>query len=126
MSAHGREQLAAYKVPRSWVFVETFPLTGLGKVQKFVLREQYLEGVRDLRTHRLDQPDRGPRVHRPEDGDRHDQLLAPGVLLESCFGGRRPSVLEPRDGEASRHRMKPLASIRRTDARLSPRPTQML
>ena len=44
MTAHVRGQLAAYKVPRSWVFVETFPLTGSGKVQKFVLREQYLKG----------------------------------------------------------------------------------
>ena len=44
LSAHVREQLAAFKVPRSWVFVEAFPLTGSGKVQKFVLREQYLKG----------------------------------------------------------------------------------
>ena len=44
LSAHVREQLASYKVPRSWVFVETFPLTGSGKVQKFVFREQYIKG----------------------------------------------------------------------------------
>ncbi len=44
LSAHVREQLASHKVPRSWVVVETFPLTGSGKVQKFVLRERYIKG----------------------------------------------------------------------------------
>jgi fatty-acyl-CoA synthase len=44
LSAFAREHLAAYKTPRSWVFVESFPLTGSGKVQKFVLREQYVKG----------------------------------------------------------------------------------
>jgi fatty-acyl-CoA synthase len=44
LSGFVRERLAAYKVPRSWVFVDNFPLTGSGKVQKFVLREQYLKG----------------------------------------------------------------------------------
>ena len=41
---HPKERLAAYKAPRTWVFVDTFPLTGSGKVQKFVLREQYEKG----------------------------------------------------------------------------------
>jgi len=44
LSSHVRDRLAAYKVPRSWVFVDAFPLTGSGKVQKFVLREQYVKG----------------------------------------------------------------------------------
>jgi fatty-acyl-CoA synthase len=44
LSAHVRERLAGYKVPRSWVFVDAFPLTGSGKVQKFMLREQYVKG----------------------------------------------------------------------------------
>jgi fatty-acyl-CoA synthase len=44
LSAYVRERLAAYKVPRTWVFVSSFPLTGSGKVQKFVLREQYVKG----------------------------------------------------------------------------------
>jgi len=39
-----RERLAAFKTPRSWVFVDAFPLTGSGKVQKFLLRERYLSG----------------------------------------------------------------------------------
>ena len=33
-------ELAAYKAPRIWVFVEEFPMTPSGKVQKFVLRQQ--------------------------------------------------------------------------------------
>ena len=39
-----RERMAHYKVPRTWIFVDAFPLTGSGKVQKFVLREQYVKG----------------------------------------------------------------------------------
>ena len=30
--------------PRTWVFVDAFPLTGSRKVKKFELREQYLKG----------------------------------------------------------------------------------
>jgi fatty-acyl-CoA synthase len=44
LSAHVRSRLAAFKAPRMWVFVDAFPLTGSGKVQKFVLRDQYLKG----------------------------------------------------------------------------------
>ena len=44
LNAHVRGRLAAYKVPRTWVFVDTFPLTGSGKVQKFVLRERFVKG----------------------------------------------------------------------------------
>ncbi len=44
LTAHCREHLAAFKRPRSWVFVESFPLTPSGKIQKFVLREQYAKG----------------------------------------------------------------------------------
>ena len=40
-----RERLAAFKAPRTWVFVDGFPLTGSGKVKKFVLREQYANGT---------------------------------------------------------------------------------
>lgn len=37
-----RAKLASYKVPRIWQFVEQFPQTASGKIQKFVLRERYL------------------------------------------------------------------------------------
>jgi fatty-acyl-CoA synthase len=38
-----RERLAAYKVPRYWRFVEEFPMTVTGKVQKYRLREMAVE-----------------------------------------------------------------------------------
>ena len=44
LNAFSRERLASYKVPRIWRFVEQFPQTASGKIQKFVLREQYLAG----------------------------------------------------------------------------------
>jgi fatty-acyl-CoA synthase len=44
LAVYARERLAAYKTPRTWVFVEAFPLTGSGKVQKFVLRERFVNG----------------------------------------------------------------------------------
>jgi fatty-acyl-CoA synthase len=47
-----REQIAHYKVPRYVRFVEAFPLTVTGKVQKFLLREQVRRelGLGDERT----------------------------------------------------------------------------
>jgi fatty-acyl-CoA synthase len=44
LRAHVRTHLAAHKTPRHWVFVSEFPLTGSGKVQKFVLRERWEKG----------------------------------------------------------------------------------
>jgi fatty-acyl-CoA synthase len=37
------ERLAPYKVPRYWQFVEAFPMTVTGKIQKFKLREMAVE-----------------------------------------------------------------------------------
>jgi fatty-acyl-CoA synthase len=43
-----RSRLAGYKVPRRWVFVEGFPLTASGKIQKFVVRERLCaDGIPD-------------------------------------------------------------------------------
>jgi fatty-acyl-CoA synthase len=44
LDAHVRAELAAYKAPRMWVFVEEFPMTPSGKIQKFVLRERFVAG----------------------------------------------------------------------------------
>jgi len=44
LHTHCREHLSAQKTPTHWVQVESFPLTGSGKMQKFVLRERYLAG----------------------------------------------------------------------------------
>jgi fatty-acyl-CoA synthase len=35
-----KEQIAHYKVPRYIKFVDAFPMTVTGKVQKFIMREQ--------------------------------------------------------------------------------------
>ena len=44
LRAHVRARLAGPKAPRYWVFLDAFPLTGSGKVQKFVLRERWARG----------------------------------------------------------------------------------
>ena len=38
--AYCRHHLAAHKTPRRWIFVDEFPLTLSGKVQKFVVRQR--------------------------------------------------------------------------------------
>jgi len=49
LRAHCRAEIAPHKTPSVWVFVESYPLTGSGKVQKHVLRERYLKGEYDSR-----------------------------------------------------------------------------
>jgi fatty-acyl-CoA synthase len=39
LEAFLKESLAGFKVPRRWVFVDAFPLTASGKIQKFRLKE---------------------------------------------------------------------------------------
>ncbi|HAK53598.1 MAG TPA: feruloyl-CoA synthetase [Gammaproteobacteria bacterium] len=39
-----RQTLSPQKTPKYWIFVDEWPLTGSGKIQKFVLREQFEEG----------------------------------------------------------------------------------
>ncbi len=41
LRAHVRARLAAPKAPRYWVFVDALPLNTSGKVQKFLLRQQW-------------------------------------------------------------------------------------
>ena len=43
LDAFTRERLAPYKVPKRWEFVEELPLNASGKVQKFILRDQFAE-----------------------------------------------------------------------------------
>jgi acyl-CoA synthetase (AMP-forming)/AMP-acid ligase II len=45
LTAYCRARLAVHKTPRHWVFTDSFPLTASGKVQKFVLREQFVSGA---------------------------------------------------------------------------------
>jgi len=39
-----RERISAHKTPTHWFFVESYPMTPSGKIQKFVLREQIENG----------------------------------------------------------------------------------
>lgn len=45
LAAFCRETMASQKVPRLWYSIEEFPLTGSGKIQKFVLVEQIEKGL---------------------------------------------------------------------------------
>ncbi|MFN0112197.1 MAG: AMP-binding protein [Blastocatellia bacterium] len=52
---HCKANIARHKVPKHFRFIETFPLTASGKVQKFVLRDQLikelgLENVAEMKT----------------------------------------------------------------------------
>jgi len=42
---HCRERLAGFKVPREWFFIDQFPATPSGKIQKFVLRQRIVDGT---------------------------------------------------------------------------------
>jgi fatty-acyl-CoA synthase len=42
LTAFVKERLAPHKAPRHWVFVDEFPLTPSGKIQKFVLRDRFM------------------------------------------------------------------------------------
>jgi fatty-acyl-CoA synthase len=52
VQAFCRGQIASYKVPRYIKFVDGFPMTVTGKIQKFVMREQMKRelGLSDVRT----------------------------------------------------------------------------
>jgi fatty-acyl-CoA synthase len=43
LTAHCRARLASYKLPRYWRFVDSFPMTVTGKIQKYRLREMAVE-----------------------------------------------------------------------------------
>jgi acyl-CoA synthetase (AMP-forming)/AMP-acid ligase II len=40
-----RNRIARFKIPRRVFFVDAFPMTGSGKIQKYLLREQAQKGV---------------------------------------------------------------------------------
>ena len=44
LHAHCRANMSPQKTPNVWVQVENFPLTGSGKIQKFVLRDRFVAG----------------------------------------------------------------------------------
>jgi fatty-acyl-CoA synthase len=47
--AHCRERIAPQKTPAHWIEVQAWPLTGSGKIQKFVLRERFVAGEFEAR-----------------------------------------------------------------------------
>ena len=42
-----RERLSPQKTPTIWCRVDEFPMTGSRKIQKFVIRDRYLDGAYD-------------------------------------------------------------------------------
>jgi fatty-acyl-CoA synthase len=42
-----REKLAHFKTPDYFKFVESFPMTVTGKVQKFVMRDMFIRELKD-------------------------------------------------------------------------------
>jgi fatty-acyl-CoA synthase len=49
LEAFCRGKIATFKIPRHWKFVDAFPITVTGKVQKFRMREMAVEelGLRE-------------------------------------------------------------------------------
>jgi fatty-acyl-CoA synthase len=43
LDAHCRGKIASYKIPRFWKFVDGFPMTVTGKIQKFKMREMAVD-----------------------------------------------------------------------------------
>ena len=43
MTAFCRGQIATFKIPRYWKFVDVFPMTVTGKIQKFIMREKAIQ-----------------------------------------------------------------------------------
>ncbi|MEL7546467.1 MAG: AMP-binding protein [Pseudomonadota bacterium] len=44
LKAFVRERLSPQKTPAFWIWVDDWPLTGSGKIQRFVLRDQFIDG----------------------------------------------------------------------------------
>lgn len=55
---HCRAHLAPYKTPTQWFFVDEYPSTSSGKVQKFALRDRIVSG--ELAPQPFDKPSRQP------------------------------------------------------------------
>jgi fatty-acyl-CoA synthase len=45
LASYCRAHLAIHKTPRHWIFVDALPLTPSGKVQKFLLQQQFTSGA---------------------------------------------------------------------------------
>ena len=58
--SHCRERLSPQKTPEHWIFVDHFPMTPTGKIQKNVLREWYDEGR--IVPHGWERPQRDSKI----------------------------------------------------------------
>lgn len=66
LEAHCRRSLAHYKIPAAWYYITEFPLAGPGKIKKFVLREQIVNGhMRPAATERATTPTPAPATEDP-------------------------------------------------------------
>ena len=45
LTAFCRGQIASYKIPRYWKFVDAFPMTVTGKIQKYLMRQQSIQDL---------------------------------------------------------------------------------
>jgi fatty-acyl-CoA synthase len=43
LTTYCRGKIATVKIPRYWKFVDVFPMTVTGKIQKFIMREQAIQ-----------------------------------------------------------------------------------
>lgn len=50
LKAFIRERLSPQKTPTFWIWVDEWPLTGSGKIQRFVLRDQFVAGQHQILT----------------------------------------------------------------------------
>ena len=50
LKAYVRERLSPQKTPHFWVWVDEYPLTGSGKIQKFALSEAFVDGKYEALT----------------------------------------------------------------------------
>ena len=103
-------QLARYKVPREFVFVEALPRNALGKVQHFLLRQEAQEKAQEKRVRadadcgpgrreRLIRRGRRFRARRPRrrlwrrDNRRSRRIAPPAARSGQGFSGRREAKL---------------------------------
>jgi fatty-acyl-CoA synthase len=50
LKAFVRERLSPQKTPAYWIWIDDWPLTGSGKVQKFALRDAFERGEHEALT----------------------------------------------------------------------------
>ena len=88
LTAHCRERMAPQKTPARWIEVSEWPLTGSGKIQKFVLRERLMAQDRACRK-------RDPSLIRVTDdpsGDRCEGGGGGNKQAEGARSGTTPQV----------------------------------